>query len=111
MYDYQARVLRVIDGDTVKLDVDLGFGIHHHITCRLAAVNAPEANTEAGQRALYWLDDRLVQQDSWYIQSHRAINAPLSQDKYGRWIVVIHDPLGTTINAELIREGHAEPYP
>ena len=36
MYEYKAKVHRVIDGDTVDLIVDLGFGVHIKIRGRLA---------------------------------------------------------------------------
>ncbi len=42
MYEYNAEVLRVVDGDTIDLDVDLGFSIHHKMRVRLARVDTPE---------------------------------------------------------------------
>lgn len=41
-YTYNAQVIRVIDGDTAELDVDLGFRIHFRLTARFAGYNSPE---------------------------------------------------------------------
>jgi micrococcal nuclease len=41
-YTYNATVIRVIDGDTAELDVDLGFRIHFRLTARFTGYNSPE---------------------------------------------------------------------
>jgi micrococcal nuclease len=43
---YGATLLKVIDGDTVELMVDLGFSVHHKIRVRLYGVNTPESRTK-----------------------------------------------------------------
>ena len=30
MYEYKCKILRIVDGDTVDIDIDLGFGIWMH---------------------------------------------------------------------------------
>lgn len=46
MYEYQCRIVKVIDGDTIKIDIDLGFGIWMtNQNVRLAGVDAPEYRT------------------------------------------------------------------
>ena len=42
MYEYEAVVLRIVDGDTFDLDVDLGLKIHRHERVRLATINVFE---------------------------------------------------------------------
>lgn len=50
LYNYAATLVRIIDGDTVSLDVDAGFGIWlRGERFRLAGINAPEMNTPEGQ--------------------------------------------------------------
>lgn len=51
MYEYSAKVIKVIDGDTVDLSVDLGFDIWHKIRIRLYGINCPEKNTDLGKVA------------------------------------------------------------
>jgi micrococcal nuclease len=115
-YTYPCKVLRVIDADTLDIELDLGFHIKMQERVRLAAVNAPEtygANaSEAGKAATAfveaWVADRTSGGHLLY-QSTRY-NA---RDKYGRslgfitWIDVaggIED-----LNVTLIKAGHAVP--
>ena len=42
MYEYEAKVLRIVDGDTFDLDVDLGMKIHSHERVRLATIDVFE---------------------------------------------------------------------
>lgn len=51
LYVYRAVLLDVTDGDTVKLDVDCGFGIHRTDHFRLAGIDAPERGTVEGAAA------------------------------------------------------------
>ena len=46
MYEYNCKILRVIDGDTVDVDIDLGFGIWmHKERIRLHGIDTPESRT------------------------------------------------------------------
>lgn len=68
---YAARFVRAYDGDTVTLDVDLGFGVTKRDTFRLLGVQAPEISgpgvsepeKRAGHEALLWLHGFLVSGD------------------------------------------------
>jgi len=46
MYQYNARILKVIDGDTCHAEVDLGFDTKLTMTIRLYGINAPETRTK-----------------------------------------------------------------
>lgn len=98
MYHYTAYIVRWVDGDTVTLDVDMGFRIHVTDTFRLVGLNTPERGepnyAEARLRCLELLP----------IGTRIEIETG-KQDKYGRWLVLI--PL---IQATLIAEGLAKPY-
>jgi endonuclease YncB( thermonuclease family) len=69
-YVYGARLADVYDGDTVHLEVDLGFGTVRHDTFRLLGVQAPEiagagvtrAEKDAGVAARDWLVHQLERQ-------------------------------------------------
>ena len=39
------KVLRVVDGDTIDAQIDLGFKVHHNVRVRLYGINAPESRT------------------------------------------------------------------
>ena len=45
MYSYKAKIVRWVDGDTVIVDVDLGFYVTRQERIRLARINAPELNS------------------------------------------------------------------
>lgn len=46
MYEYNLKLTRVIDGDTIEGMVDLGFGIHMKKKIRLLGINAPETKLQ-----------------------------------------------------------------
>ena len=46
MYEYRAKILRVVDGDTVDVDIDLGFGVWmHNERVRMMGIDTPESRT------------------------------------------------------------------
>ena len=46
MYRYRCKVLRVVDGDTVDVDIDLGFGVWmHRERVRIMGIDTPESRT------------------------------------------------------------------
>ena len=106
MYRYHAELVRVIDGDTVDLFVDLGFHAHVQIRCRLAGINTPElhgdakaAGEAAAQRLL-----ALLNLNPFTVETRKT-------GKFGRWLATLYDQEGRSINQQLIDEGHAVPYP
>lgn len=99
MYEYKAKVLNIVDGDTFDLDVDLGFSIHHYIRVRLLDIDTPEKRSlnpeekENGQICAYlaeyfWLNKEVV------IKSYKDID--INTDSFGRYLVYIKD---SNINA------------
>lgn len=105
MYQYTATFHRVIDGDTVVADVDLGFNIRHRITARLDGINCPELPTREGDASRLALMS-LVTGKTLEVRTIRD-----RKDKYGRWLLVIVLEDGvTTANQVLIDGGHALPY-
>lgn len=57
---YAGTIRRVVDGDTVRVLVDVGFGAYHLISVRLRGVNAPERGTPEGQAARRYLTELLA---------------------------------------------------
>ena len=46
MYEYRAKIVRIIDGDTVDVDIDLGFGIWmKNERVRIMGIDTPESRT------------------------------------------------------------------
>lgn len=75
---YPAKVISEHDGDTITLDIDLGFGIHivSGLACRIYGINAPELSTPAGKAALEFVKATLKIGDQVLVTSH-------GWDKYG----------------------------
>ena len=111
MYQYKVKKInRVIDGDTIDLDIDLGFNITISQRVRLKDINTPEVRTKdleektKGLAAKVWLEERLSREGEWIIETYK-------EDKYGRilgTLYLVGD--STTINDWMMNEGIAEPY-
>lgn len=85
---YRATVLRVVDGDTIDLMVDLGFDAHTKQRIRLAEVFAAESNTPEGKLHSAHLSSLLVPGHIVVLESQRVDKAV--RDKYGRFVGVIY---------------------
>ena len=111
MYQYKVKKInRVIDGDTVDLDIDLGFGVTLSHRVRLKDINAAETRTlnteekEKGLAAKEWLKKELSREGEWVIDTTK-------EDKYGRILGTLYrvgDPV--TINERMLNDGIAAPY-
>ena len=101
-FTYAAKCVAVHDGDTVTLNVDLGFRLcQRGLAIRLNGINAPELNTDAGKAAQAWLASRLLNQD---VTLHSIMDR---QEKYGRILGEIW--LGDeNVNMSLVAAGHAK---
>jgi micrococcal nuclease len=101
MYTYAAKLVRVLDGDTVEANIDLGFDIHYVAKIRLSGINAPEMKTPQGQPAKEHLANLLTNQD--FVVTTK-INKEF--EKYGRVLgeITIN---GVSINQQMITEGFA----
>ena len=104
MYTYKAQVVRVIDGDTVILNIDLGFNIFHVMSCRLAGVNAPELNSKDEAVKLAAIKSKGALMSMLLVGEWVEIESK-KLDKYGRAIVKID-----YVNDIMISEGHAVKY-
>ncbi len=110
MYEYRARITRVIDGDTVEAEIDLGFHVTITVTLRLAGINAPETRgTERprGLAAKRYLESQLDD----LIGDTRALTVRTRKDvteKYGRYLadLIAGD---VNLNLALVAAGHAVP--
>lgn len=108
MYEYKARVVKVVDGDTLHLDVDLGCDIHLGMTVRLAGIDAPEMSTNEGKVAKAWVEDWLESCTYLIIQTVKD-----KKEKYGRYLAYVLDPDQPTLpslNQQLVNEGLAKLY-
>jgi micrococcal nuclease len=119
MHEYNARLVRVIDGDTIVCDIDLGFGIwlkKEHV--RLARINTPEIRTKdlkekfAGMEAKEYVIG--IFEDLAYFDRYFTLKTFKNSGKYGRYIaeVLLHLSNGEVINLndDLLDRGLAALY-
>jgi micrococcal nuclease len=106
MYTYSAKVVRVVDGDTVDLNIDLGFHITVTKRIRLSLINAPETSTDLGKRSKEFLSKTLPEGTTVTIKTQLD-----KDDKYGRLLGEIFTPDQiSSINKLMIDSGYAEYY-
>ena len=125
MYTYQAKLFQVIDGDTVDLLIDLGFGVHVRERCRLYGIDAPEMPSEAGKAAKAYLELLIrAATGELFVATRKMARRPKEKtDKYGRYLAVLYDgyydveadveetkinAMPTSINSRMIYAGHAK---
>ena len=96
---HSAKLIRVVDGDTVHMRTDLGHSVFTEQKYRLAGINCPEKNTDEGQAAMRFTE-------SWFARhGGECAIASHGQDKYGRWLATIqsttdqHDTLNGALQA------------
>ena len=105
IYRYCGIVSSVYDGDTITVDIDLGFHVHmKKEKFRLYRINTPEVRgpeKEQGYVSRDWLRERILNKEI-IIATHKD-----KKGKYGRWLadVWIDD---VCINDELVEKGLAE---
>ena len=110
-YLRRAIVKRVVDGDTIDVDVDLGYKITTHQRLRLARIDTPEIRGKeraAGLKAMQFVVEILKSSPSVYVKTFKA-------GKFGRYIAEVwyHNEDGTrwtNLNDDLLEKGLAKPY-
>jgi endonuclease YncB( thermonuclease family) len=97
-YAYPARVVRVIDGDTLMVDIDLGFKTLIRERLRLRGVYAPELGTSEGEEAKGFVESRLLKGRKIAIKTYGS-------DSYGRFLVDVFYKEGETEASRILEEG------
>ncbi|QKY79823.1 nuclease [Arthrobacter phage Bumble] len=105
MYSYLAEVVRWVDGDTVYLDVDLGFRMRSTASFRLYGVDTPERGRPGAREATARAEEFAPAGSVVRIETHK------DPDKYGRWLVELYSPGAfRSLNTVLVEEGLAVGY-
>lgn len=107
MYEYRALVRKVYDGDTITVDIDLGFDmILRNQKIRLLGINTPEVRGKERERGLISRDALRTKIGSKWIIIKTQLD---KKGKYGRWLGTIFIE-EENVNEWLIKEGLAEVY-
>lgn len=120
MYEYNAAITRIVDGDTVDVDVDLGFSVHHHSRVRLYGINAAESRTRDLEEKKRGLAAKARLLELCPVNSKVILRTLRdAHGKYGRILgeLFIRDhghlePIKALVNVnkKLVEEGHAVEY-
>jgi micrococcal nuclease len=114
MFEYRVKqVIKVVDGDTIDVDIDLGFSISYSQRLRLAGIDTPESRTtdklekSLGLESKEYLKSKLKDAKDIVVRTEK----PDSSEKYGRilgWVYVNGD--SKSLNEQMIEDGYAWGY-
>lgn len=112
MYEYQATINNVVDGDTLDVTIDLGFGISQKQRVRMYGINTPELHSKdvmerrAAVSAKTFLEDQTI-------NKRVRLRSVKSKDKFGRYLAEVWPAEGLaaeSVNEMMIRVGLAKSW-
>ena len=122
MYTYRCKILRVVDGDTVDVDIDLGFGIWmHKERVRMMGIDTPESRTRDLVEKAFGLASKERLKDMLPVGSKQILKTQIDKSgedakgKFGRILgdfLVYYPPADCEMGCTkiLINEGYAVEY-
>jgi len=121
MYEYNAIVDKVVDGDTIDCTIDLGFHTWKKIRVRMEGINTPESRTRDLEEKELGLAAKARLEEILKFNNNKCILQVLGLGKYGRALANVYVTTLTptseessltliNINQQLIEEGHAIEY-
>ena len=111
MYEYRCKVSRVVDGDTVDVDIDLGFGVWlHKERVRVLGIDTPESRTRDKEEKKYGLAAKAFVKDFFRIGD--VILTTKKYDAKGKFGRILGDFKcnGRTLSKVMIEMHHAVEY-
>lgn len=121
MYEYKCKILKIVDGDTVDVDIDLGFGIWlRNERVRIMGIDTPESRTSNKEEKVFGLlaKDKL----KYLLPTGSTQNLKTFKDnstgedakgKFGRILgdfIINHNGKSALVTEVMISEGHAVAY-
>jgi len=115
MYEYKVTVLRVVDGDTVDVDIDLGFGVVlSNERVRVMGIDTPESRTSNKLEKVFGLASKTRLKEllgkTAVLKTQINKNGEDMKGKFGRILGDFIAPDGRMITEIMIEEGHCVPY-
>jgi micrococcal nuclease len=108
IWTFRARPLNVVDGDTIDLEVDLGFRARKTIRARLSGIDAAETYGVSTDSEEYERGHQQTEFAQQWIGEHNTGRWPLlietetDTGKYGRWLArITHRASGDVLNEDL----------
>ena len=111
MYEYKCKVTRVVDGDTVDIDIDLGFGVWlHKERVRIYGIDTPESRTrDKIEKRFGLLAKEFVKQ---FVKGSSVILRTQKYDAKGKFGRILGDIIvdDKSLSETMIQEHHAVAY-
>ena len=110
MFTYNCRIAKIVDGDTIDVDIDLGFGIWKtNERIRLWQIDTPESRTRDKEEKKYGLIAKN------FVEQHLPIGKifelqTLEKDKFGRYLGAVFVKNRLSINDMLLKANLAVKY-
>ena len=113
MFDYRCKLLRVVDGDTIDVNLDLGFNVWHKARVRMLGIDTPESRTRNLEEKAMGLASKARLKE--LLKGNKIeIECSKEKGKFGRVLGIVWatDKAGNRVdcNDQLCAEGHARPY-
>jgi len=114
MFEYRVKqVTKIVDGDTIDVDIDLGFSISYSQRLRLAGIDTPESRTTDKLEKILGLESKEYLKSKFKDAKDIVVKTekPDSSEKYGRilgWVYV--DNNTKSLNEQMIEDGYAWGY-
>ena len=116
MYEYKCKILRVVDGDTVDIDIDLGFGIWMaKERVRMMGIDTPESRTRDKVEKKFGLASKARLKELLPVGSKQHLKTEIDrsgEDKKGKFGRILGDFIVDEKRCTdiLVEEGHAVAY-
>ena len=111
MHEYRVKIVKVVDGDTVDVDIDLGFGIWmKNERVRLFGIDTPESRTRDLEEKKYGKAAKAYLVDKLNAGTPILKTFKDGVGKYGRILGEIMIDDETSVNKMLVENGHAVEY-
>jgi micrococcal nuclease len=111
MYTYSAQVTKIIDGDTIEIDLDLGFGVwYRNQRVRLNGIDTPESRTKDKDEKIRGELSKSKLKELIEEKRVKITTAIDPDDKFGRILGVIETKEGINVNEWLITNNYAVAY-
>mgnify|MGYP003326517070 CR=1 FL=1 len=109
-YSYTADIIRVVDGDTIDISIDLGFEVARKERVRIAGINAPEIHTKDAAEKAAGMTARQFVVD--WVAKHPQVTVTTVKDaeKYGRYLAHVVGTDGQDLGQLLLAANLAKPY-
>lgn len=115
MYEYRVKINNIVDGDTVDVDIDLGFGVWiKDERVRIMGIDTPESRTTDEVEKIFGLAAKYRLKE--LLGEYSVLKTQIDKDgkdmkgKFGRVLGDFLSSEGKSISETLIEEGHAVPY-